>query len=161
MSFDQYVAAKVGDDMRVSSLELAVGTTSYNTKEATGLGYMGFLSYDADGYALPVEGNPGALFDRLFTGGSAKEKGGPGRGPAAEQEPARQRRRRPQGHLDEGRPGRPPQARRVATTVRELEKRINGRRRGRVRRSGCRPGPSAVGAAAGKGGRRAGPRSVD
>lgn len=74
ISIDQYIASKIGERTRVPSLELAVGSTSYNTKEATGLGYMGFLSYDADGYAMPVEGNPSALFDRLFTEGSSKQQ---------------------------------------------------------------------------------------
>ncbi len=74
ISIDQYVAAKIGDRTRVPSLELAVGNSSYNTKEATGLGYMGFLSYDADGYAMPVDGDPGAVFDRLFTEGSGKQQ---------------------------------------------------------------------------------------
>lgn len=74
ISFDQHLAAKIGEQTRFPSLELAVGSSSYNTKEATGLGYMGFLSYDADGYAMPVEGDPAAVFDRLFTSGSARDQ---------------------------------------------------------------------------------------
>ena len=74
ISFDQHLAAKIGEQTRFPSLELAVGETSYNTKEATGLGYMGFLSYDADGYAMPIEGDPGAVFDRLFTSGSERDQ---------------------------------------------------------------------------------------
>jgi hypothetical protein len=73
-SFDQFVASKVGAQTRFPSLELAVGMTTYNTKEVGGLANMGYLSYDADGYALPVEGNPGVLFDRLFTDGSKGQK---------------------------------------------------------------------------------------
>ena len=73
-SFDQVLARKLGDRTRVASLALTVGNSSYNTKEATGLGYMGFLSYDLDGYAVPTEGDPQMLFDRLFTGGSEKDK---------------------------------------------------------------------------------------
>lgn len=68
------IAHKLGDQTRHSSPSLAVGRTSYNTKEATGLGYMGFLSYDELGYALPTEGDPAALFDWLFTDGSDKEQ---------------------------------------------------------------------------------------
>lgn len=69
-SFDQFVAGKIGDRTRFPSLELVVGASTYNTKEVGGLANMSYLSYDADGYALPVEGNPGALFDRLFTNGA-------------------------------------------------------------------------------------------
>jgi len=68
-SFDQFAARRIGDRTRFPSLELVVGNSTYNTKEVGGLANMSYLSYDADGYALPVEGNPGALFDRLFTGG--------------------------------------------------------------------------------------------
>jgi len=74
ISVDQLIARKVGDATRHPSLSLAVGRSSYNTKEATGLGYMGFLSYDELGYALPTEGDPGELFDWLFTDGSEKEQ---------------------------------------------------------------------------------------
>ena len=35
---------------------------------------MGFLSYDADGYAMPVEGQARELFDRLFTDGTPKQQ---------------------------------------------------------------------------------------
>lgn len=74
VSFDQILARKIGDQTRVGSLALTVGNSSYNTKEATGLGYMGFLSYDLDGYAVPTEGNPQMLFDRLFRGGTEKSR---------------------------------------------------------------------------------------
>jgi len=74
VSFDQILARQLGRRTRVPSLALTVGRTSYNTKEATGLGYMGFLSYDVDGYALPTEGDPRQLFDRLFTGGSEEDQ---------------------------------------------------------------------------------------
>ena len=74
ISFDQVLAAKIGEVTRFPSLQLAVGQTSYNTKEATGLGYMGFLSYDADGYALPVEGDPAQAFDQLFTDGTSRQQ---------------------------------------------------------------------------------------
>ena len=74
ISFDQVLAAKIGERTRVPSLQLAAGQSSYNTREATGLGYMGFLSYDADGYAMPVEGKADELFDRLFTDGTPKQQ---------------------------------------------------------------------------------------
>lgn len=74
ISFDQVVARKLGQATRQPSLALAVGKTSYNTKEATGLGYMGFLSYDELGYALPTEGDPVALFEWLFTEGTEKDR---------------------------------------------------------------------------------------
>ncbi|HYG77442.1 MAG TPA: DUF1552 domain-containing protein [Planctomycetota bacterium] len=75
ISLDQYIAEKIGHHTRVPSLALTVGDSSYNTKEATALGYMGFLSYDADGYALPTEGEAAQLFDRLFTDGSPRQSG--------------------------------------------------------------------------------------
>ena len=74
ISFDQAVAARIGERTRVASLQLAAGQSSYNTREATGLGYMGFLSYDTDGYAMPVEGEAVDLFDRLFTDGTAEQQ---------------------------------------------------------------------------------------
>lgn len=74
ISFDQAIAAKIGERTRVPSLQLAASQSSYNTREATGLGYMGFLSYDSDGYAMPVEGKAGELFDRLFTDGTPKQQ---------------------------------------------------------------------------------------
>ena len=74
LSFAQVIAAKIGERTRVPSLQLAAGQSSYNTREATGLGYMGFLSYDADGYAMPVEGQARELFDRLFTDGTPKQQ---------------------------------------------------------------------------------------
>jgi len=74
VSFDQVLADKIGHLTRVPSLSLTVGRSSYNTVEATGLGYMGFLSYDANGNALPTEGDPAILFDSLFTDGSEKQK---------------------------------------------------------------------------------------
>ena len=124
ISIDQYVAGKIGERTRVPSLELAVGTTSYNTKEASSLGYMGFLSYDADGYAMPLEGDPAAVFDRLFTEGSAKQQ--------AERET---QRRQNKSILDAVRDDMKRLEGKVAaedrrkldeyfTTVRELEKRI-------------------------------------
>lgn len=73
-SFDQFLAQRIGDRTRFPSLELAVGSTTYNTKEVGGLANMSYLSYDADGYALPVEGGPAAVFDRLFTNGNKKQK---------------------------------------------------------------------------------------
>lgn len=124
ISIDQYVAGKIGERTRVPSLELAVGTSSYNTKEASSLGYMGFLSYDADGYAMPLEGDPAAVFDRLFTEGSAKQQ--------AERE---KQRRQNKSILDAVRDDMKRLEGRVAaqdrrkldeyfTTVRELEKRM-------------------------------------
>jgi len=74
VSFDQILARKLGMQTRIPSIALAVGRSSYNTREATGLGYMGFLSYDENGNALPVEGDPQRLFDFLFTDGSEKEQ---------------------------------------------------------------------------------------
>ncbi|QDU96824.1 DUF1552 domain-containing protein [Lignipirellula cremea] len=74
VSVDQLLAAELGRATRVASLALTAGNSSYNTREATGLGYMGFLSYDVDGYAVPTEGDPGAVFDRLFTEGTPQQQ---------------------------------------------------------------------------------------
>ncbi len=73
VSFDQVLARQIGEKTRVPSLSLAVGKTSYNTREATGLGYMGFLSYDENGNALPVEGDPRRMFEMLFTEGGGQK----------------------------------------------------------------------------------------
>ncbi len=74
ISIDQLIAQGAGMNTRVASLALTVGHGSYNTREASGLGYMGFLSYDENGNALPTEGDPAAVFDRLFTDGSGRQK---------------------------------------------------------------------------------------
>ncbi|QDT37137.1 DUF1552 domain-containing protein [Stratiformator vulcanicus] len=124
MSLDQYMASKIGDRTRYSSLEVVVGGGSYNTREATGLGYMGFLSYDADGNVCPVEGDPAALFDRLFTDGNAEQQ--------AEREANRRKRRSILDSLrqDLNRLGSKvaPEDRRkldeYATSIREIEKRV-------------------------------------
>lgn len=124
VSVDQVVARLIGEKTRQASLALSVGKTSYNTKEATGLGYMGFLSYDELGYALPMEGDPMALFDWLFTDGGDRQK--------AERETLRQRKK---SVLDtiaadmkriEGRVGAADRSKldEYFTTVREVEKRM-------------------------------------
>lgn len=74
VSFDQVLARKIGHQTRIPSLALTVGRSSYNNREATGLGYMGFLSYDFNGNAVPTEGDPQRLFDRLFTDGSEEDQ---------------------------------------------------------------------------------------
>lgn len=74
LSVDQMIADKIGEATRLPSLELVVGKNSFNTREATGFGYMGFLSYDAFGNPLPVEGDPTELFDRLFTDGTPQQR---------------------------------------------------------------------------------------
>jgi hypothetical protein len=74
VSVDQYVASRLGDATRLPSLELVTDGASFNTREATGQAYMGYLSYDDEGYALPVEADPSAVFDRLFTDGTAAQR---------------------------------------------------------------------------------------
>ncbi|QDT66669.1 DUF1552 domain-containing protein [Calycomorphotria hydatis] len=73
-SIDQFMAERIGRRTRYSSLQLAVGKSSYNTQEASRQGLMGFLSYDAEGNALPVEANPEEVFDRLFTEGTEESR---------------------------------------------------------------------------------------
>ena len=63
-SFDQVLAARVGDATRLRSLELTCGNPSTNGK----------MCFTPDGVSLPLIGRPSQVYDRLFVTGARRDK---------------------------------------------------------------------------------------
>ena len=76
LSVDQAAAAVVGDQTRLSSLEIGceAGAMAGNCDSGYSCVYSSTMSWKSATQPLPKEVNPKLVFDRLFGGGSAEER---------------------------------------------------------------------------------------
>jgi hypothetical protein len=76
VSVDQAAAAVIGDQTRLSSLEIGceAGAMAGNCDSGYSCVYSSTMSWKAATQPLPKEVNPKSVFDRLFGGGSAAER---------------------------------------------------------------------------------------
>jgi hypothetical protein len=76
VSVDQAAAATIGDQTRLSSLEIGceAGAMAGNCDSGYSCVYSSTMSWKAATQPLPKEVNPKSVFDRLFGGGSAAER---------------------------------------------------------------------------------------
>ena len=76
LSVDQAAAAVVGDQTRLSSLEIGCesGAMAGNCDSGYSCVYSSTMSWKSATQPLPKEVNPKLVFDRLFGGGSAEER---------------------------------------------------------------------------------------
>jgi len=76
VSVDQVAAAAVGDQTRLSSLEIGceAGAMAGNCDSGYSCVYSSTMSWKSATQPLPKEVNPKSVFDRLFGGGSAAER---------------------------------------------------------------------------------------
>src|SRR5881394_1595413 len=76
VSVDQVAAAAVGDQTRLSSLEIGceAGSMAGNCDSGYSCVYSSTMSWKSATQPLPKEVNPKLVFDRLFGGGSAAER---------------------------------------------------------------------------------------
>jgi hypothetical protein len=75
-SIDQVIAAKIGRDNLLPSLQLAVedpGANSSNCGEGYSCVYTNTISWEAPTRPLPMEINPQTLFERMFGDGSSPQ----------------------------------------------------------------------------------------
>src|SRR5579859_7171599 len=76
VSVDQAAAAAIGDQTRLSSLEIGceAGAMAGNCDSGYSCVYSSTMSWKSATQPLPKEVNPKSVFDRLFGGGSAAER---------------------------------------------------------------------------------------
>ena len=76
VSVDQVAAQKIGDQTRLSSLELSSDGVRLSGRCDSGYScaYQFNLAWKNASTPMPPESNPKAVFDRLFAGGSKKER---------------------------------------------------------------------------------------
>jgi hypothetical protein len=76
VSVDQAAAAAVGDQTRLSSLEIGceAGAMAGNCDSGYSCVYSSTMAWKSATQPLPKEVNPKSVFDRLFGGGSAAER---------------------------------------------------------------------------------------
>jgi hypothetical protein len=76
VSVDQVAAAAIGDQTRLSSLEIGCesGAMAGNCDSGYSCVYSSTMSWKSATQPLPKEVNPKSVFDRLFGGGSAAER---------------------------------------------------------------------------------------
>lgn len=76
VSVDQVAAAAIGDQTRLSSLEIGceAGAMAGNCDSGYSCVYSSTMSWRSATQPLPKEVNPKSVFDRLFGGGSAAER---------------------------------------------------------------------------------------
>jgi len=76
VSVDQVAAAAIGDQTRLSSLEIGceAGSMAGNCDSGYSCVYSSTMSWRSATQPLPKEVNPKSVFDRLFGGGSAAER---------------------------------------------------------------------------------------
>ena len=76
VSVDQVAAAAIGDQTRLSSLEIGceAGSMAGNCDSGYSCVYSSTMSWKSATQPLPKEVNPKSVFDRLFGGGSAAER---------------------------------------------------------------------------------------
>lgn len=69
-SIDQIVAAKIGQDTPLPSLEVAIEENGLNCGSGYGCAYTNTISWKTATLPLPMEHNPQVLFEKLFGEGS-------------------------------------------------------------------------------------------
>ncbi len=76
VSVDQVAASAIGDQTRLSSLEIGceAGSMAGNCDSGYSCVYSSTMSWKSATQPLPKEVNPKSVFDRLFGGGSASER---------------------------------------------------------------------------------------
>jgi Protein of unknown function (DUF1552) len=76
VSVDQVAASAIGDQTRLSSLEIGceAGSMAGNCDSGYSCVYSSTMSWKSATQPLPKEVNPKSVFDRLFGGGSAAER---------------------------------------------------------------------------------------
>jgi len=76
VSVDQVAASAIGDQTRLSSLEIGceAGSMAGNCDSGYSCVYSSTMSWKSATQPLPKEVNPKSVFDRLFGGGSAQER---------------------------------------------------------------------------------------
>jgi hypothetical protein len=76
VSVDQVMAARIGDQTRLASLEIGTeaGSMAGNCDSGYSCVYSSTMSWRSATQPLPKEVNPKLVFERLFAGGSAQEQ---------------------------------------------------------------------------------------